>query len=93
MSKEQILELINKHINDYVETIKYAETEEGMAELKDYEYDEARFGQKALEKLLLEIAEIDKKWSKNCELWPINAKKFVEMDTKCNLNEKRLYDD
>ena len=60
MSKEQILELINKHINDYVDTIKYAGTEEGMAEIKDYEYNEARFGQKALEELLLEIAEIEK---------------------------------
>lgn len=61
MSKEQIIDLINKKINQYCDTIRYAGTEEGMAELTDYEYDKARYGQMALEKLILEIAEEEQK--------------------------------
>ena len=43
---------IKAKIEEYNETLYYAETEEGMAELKDYEYDEAKYGKKILQSLL-----------------------------------------
>ncbi len=43
---------IKAKIEEYDETLYYAETEEGMAELKDYEYDEAKYGKKVLQSLL-----------------------------------------
>lgn len=43
---------IKAKIEEYDKTLYYAETEEGMAELKDYEYDEAKYGKKILQSLL-----------------------------------------
>ena len=43
---------VKKKIEEYNDILDYAETEEGMAELKDYEYDEAKYGRKVLKELL-----------------------------------------
>ena len=43
---------VKEKIEEYNDILDYAETEEGMAELKDYEYDEAKYGRKVLKELL-----------------------------------------
>ena len=43
---------IKAKIEELDETLYYAETEEGMAELKDYEYDKAKYGKNILQSLL-----------------------------------------
>lgn len=47
------LKVIEK-IKKYNEIIYYAQTEEGMAELKDFEYEEAKYGIQILVELLQE---------------------------------------
>lgn len=44
--------LIEKKIQKYNDILEYAETEEGLAEIKDFEYDEAKYGKKILQELL-----------------------------------------
>ena len=48
ISKSRVKEKIQK----YNDILNYAETEEGMTELKDYEYEEAKYGKKVLQELL-----------------------------------------
>lgn len=43
---------IRDKINELEEIIYYAGTEEGMCELKDYEYDKAKYGIEVLKELL-----------------------------------------
>ena len=45
---------VKEKIEELDEVLYYAETEEGMAELKDYEYDKAKYGKKILQELLRE---------------------------------------
>ena len=45
-------EKVREKMNSYDDIICYAGTEEGMAELKQEEYDEAFYGNKALQELL-----------------------------------------
>ena len=46
------ISLIEKKIEEYNDILEYAETEEGLAEIKDFEYDEAKYGKKILQELL-----------------------------------------
>lgn len=44
--------LVREKIEEYNEIIYYVQTEEGMAELKDFEYEEAKYGIQILAELL-----------------------------------------
>lgn len=43
---------VEEKINKYNDILEYAETEEGMAEIKDFEYNEAKYGINVLQSLL-----------------------------------------
>lgn len=44
--------LVREKIEEYNEIIYYAQTEEGMAELKDFEYEKVKYGIQILAELL-----------------------------------------